>query len=126
MGNKIKRKDNILMLVPKKREGQQWRTKEDGLVEIIIRREKLLDRIVRVFIPTPRVMRIHLDPMGSCVWEAIDGIKNVKEIGEVLKERFGENAEPLYERLITYISILRNNKFITLGNYSNKMPSDER
>lgn len=114
MDNKIKKDDNFLELIPVIDESKNWETNEDGLVQIIIPRDGILDKIVRTFFKTPKVMRIDLDSLGSCVWNAIDGKRNVKEISEIIKVEFGEDAEPLYERLGTYINILRNNKFITL------------
>ncbi|MDK2919061.1 MAG: hypothetical protein PWQ37_1794 [Candidatus Petromonas sp.] len=114
MAKKIKKDDNFLELVPVKKESQEWKINEEGLVQIIIPRDGVLDKIVRVFFKTPKVMKIDLDELGSFVWESIDGKKNVREIAQLIKDEFGEKAEPLYERLGTYINILRNNKFITL------------
>lgn len=114
MAKEIKKKDNFLALVPVPKVSQDWIIKEDGLVQIIIPRQGILDKVVRVFFNTPEVMKIDLDAMGSCVWTTIDGNKSIYEIGDIVKEQFGDHAEPLYERLGTYINILRNNKFITL------------
>ncbi len=114
MIKRIKKNDNFLDLVPLMKQSQDWETKEDGLIQVIIPRNSILDKIVRIFFKTPEVIRIDLDLLGSSVWRAIDGKRNVKEIAQILKNRFGEDVEPLYERLGTYINILRNNKFITL------------
>lgn len=114
MGRKIKKTDNFLELVPMVRGSQDWVEKEDGLVQIVIPREGILDKIVRMFFKTPKAMKIDLDELGSCVWREIDGKKDIEEIGNIMKNEFGENAEPVYERLGTYINLLRNNKFITL------------
>ncbi|TCO75211.1 PqqD family protein [Marinisporobacter balticus] len=118
MAKKIKKDDNYLELVPFKNKDQNWEFNDQGLVQLIIPRNSLLDKIVRFFFKTPEVMRIDLDGHGSCVWKAIDGKRNVAEISKIVKAEFGENAEPLYERLGKYISILRNNKFITLEKVS--------
>ncbi|QXM05232.1 PqqD family protein [Crassaminicella indica] len=118
MGRKIKKNDNYLELVPSKNKNQKWKINDDGFVQLIIPREGFLDKIVRFFFKTPKVMRIDLDAHGSCVWKAIDGNRNIEQIGEIIKREFGEEAEPLYERLGTYINILRNNKFITLEKVS--------
>lgn len=115
MTKRIKRKDNFLKLIPLKNEKFEWKINDEGLVQIIIPRNGILDRIVRVFFKTPEVMRIDLDKYGSCVWNSIDGKRNVEEIGRILKEEFGNEIEPLYQRLATYINILRNNKFIILS-----------
>ncbi|MCT4509336.1 MAG: PqqD family protein [Tepidibacter sp.] len=114
MSNKIKKDDNFLELVPKKTQEYEWKEKDNGLVQIIIPRQGILDKIVRFFFKTPKDMKIDLDENGSCVWKLIDGKNNVEEIGRNLKDEFGKKAEPVYERLGTYINILRNNNFITL------------
>lgn len=114
MKKQINKADNFLELVPKRDEDLQWETKEDGLVEIIIPRQGLLDKIVRLFFKTPKAMKIALDDVGTCVWKAIDGERNIEKIAEILKKEFGKDAEPLYQRLGTYINILRNNNFIIL------------
>ncbi|MFV9511780.1 PqqD family protein [Tepidibacillus sp. LV47] len=114
MAKKISRKDNILELVPKKTSKYESIITEDGVVQIIIPRNRLLDRIVRMFKNTPKVMRIDLDKIGTYIWKQIDGKRDIQEIGRLLKLEFGDEIEPLYERLITYMNILRNNKFIIL------------
>lgn len=114
MSKKIKKDDNYLELVPVIKEDQDWIEDGAGLVKIIVLRDGILEKILRPFIKTPRTMRIDLDAVGSCVWKAIDGKRTVEEIGIIVKEEFGEDAEPLYERLATYINILRNNKFLTI------------
>ncbi|CAH2214763.1 PqqD family protein [Tepidibacter aestuarii] len=118
MGNKIKKDDNFLELVPKKTCGYKWKINENGFVQIIIPREGRLDKIVRFFFKTPKEMKIDLDEQGSCVWKLIDGENNIEDIGSNLKDEFGKKAEPIYERLGTYINILRNNDFIKLEKVS--------
>lgn len=114
MGKKLKKTDNYLDLIPIMVKNQDWIQDEDGLVKIIIPRNGILERMVRPFIKSPKTMTIDLDGLGSCVWKCIDGKRTVGEIGDIVKEEFGKDAEPLYERLATYINILRNNKFVTL------------
>jgi len=114
MGKKINKDDNFLELVPKKTKEYKWEVNEDGLVQIIIPRDGFLDKAVRAFFKTPKVMRIDLDSYGSFVWNTIDDSRNIEEIGNVLRQEFGKDVEPLYERIGTYINILRNNKFITI------------
>lgn len=60
----------------------------------------------------PKVSQIHLDEMGNFVWPLIDGTRTVYEIAQLVKEEFGEKAEPLYERLVQYIQNLENYGFI--------------
>jgi hypothetical protein len=42
----------------------------------------------------------------------IDGVHTVNDIAEAVKAKFGESAEPLYNRLVTYMETLRSNDFI--------------
>lgn len=114
MSKKIKKHDNFLELIPKKVDKYQWIEDQDGKIQVIIPRNGLLNKIVRVFKKTPKDYKVDLDSFGSFVFKNIDGHKNVQEIGVLLKNQFGENAEPVYERLTTFMTILRQNKFITL------------
>ena len=60
----------------------------------------------------PKITRVRLEGMGNTVWEAINGENTIEDIGEILKEIYGEKAEPLYERLGQYLRNLEKNKFI--------------
>ena len=105
--------NNLLEMIPVKSERYQWEKTEDNLVQIIIPRDSMLERAVRLFFKTPEVMRIDLDATGSLVWESIDNHRTVSEIGEILRREMKDQAEPLYERLGTYLNLLKNNHFIT-------------
>lgn len=114
MAKHIQKDDNFLELIPQKNPDQQWETTPEGTAQLIIPRDGLMERIVRRVFKTPEVMRIDLDAYGTCVWTAIDGERTIADIGNALTAQFGEDIEPLYERLGTYMNILRNNKFIQL------------
>lgn len=113
MGKRFKKDDNFLELIPIRYKEQEWLEK-DGLVQIIIPRNGIIEKMVRPIFKTPKTMKIDLDKLGSCVWKSIDGTRTVGDIGDIVRAEFREDAEPVYERLATYINILRNNKFITL------------
>ena len=53
--------------------------------------------------------------MGSFLWPLLEGEKTVSEIGQAVKEEFGDKAEPLYERLVKYLEILKSYRFIQLN-----------
>ena len=72
-------------------------------------RRKLLPRMKRPY------FRINLDEYGSWVWNQIDGRKTVMEIGEAMRNRFGQEAEPVYPRLGLFINHLARQKLISLG-----------
>ena len=67
------------------------------------------------FLKYPKTTRISLDKIGSEVWVLLDGRRNVLEIGERISQKFGGDAEPLYERLTVYIKELCNNKMVRLN-----------
>ena len=50
--------------------------------------------------------------MGSFIWPLIDGTRDVMQIGKEVEEHFGEKAQPLYPRLVQYMSMLENQGFI--------------
>lgn len=107
-----KKKENYLDYIPKKSKEIDWREKENGLTQIIIYRDSLFDKLIRKLFFTPEKYKVDLDDLGSFVWNLIDGEMSIYEISILVKDEFGEAAEPLYERLIQYMKILKNNKFI--------------
>ncbi|NLW22051.1 MAG: PqqD family protein [Tissierellia bacterium] len=112
MFKRNKKDRNYLDYIPKKSDKVHWITKEGGLVQIIIYRDSLFERVVRKLFFTPDKFRLDLDKMGSFIWKHIDGKNTLYEIAQLVKGEFQEEAEPLYERLIQYMNILKNNKLI--------------
>ena len=58
--------------------------------------------------------RIKLDEYGWGVWKLIDGRRDVRSMGELLYNRFGEDIEPLYPRLAKFLAYLQNLKLIRI------------
>ena len=56
--------------------------------------------------------KIHLDEVGTAVWNSIDGKRTAVEIGEKLQKDLGEKIEPVFERLGLFLATLKQNKFI--------------
>lgn len=110
--NKIR--DNYLDYVPKRIHDISWVSKENGLIQIIVYRDSLFEEIVRKLFFTPNKYKIDLDKTGSFIWKHIDGKRSLYDISQLLKSEFGEEVEPLYKRLIQYMNILKNNKFIEI------------
>lgn len=91
-----------------------WSTDAEGKVTLEIENKGVANRIAQKLIRKPKISYIHLDEMGSFIWPLIDGEKTIADISVFVKEHFGENAEPLYERLAKFIKILESYKFISL------------
>ena len=113
----MKKKDNVissnyLEKVPMRPDGMDWKADEQGIVTLYIKNKGLFNRIAQKFFKKPKVTQIHLDAMGSFVWPLLDEEKNIIKLGELVKEHFGEEAEPLYPRLAEYFRRLDSYHFI--------------
>jgi hypothetical protein len=109
-----KNEGNLLDYVPRRNPLLDWRTREDGNVQLKVHRTGVLNWVSQKFFKAPESSTIDLDDFGSFLWLRINGDRNVQELARLLKERYGDQAEPLYERLVQYMRILKNNKFIEL------------
>ncbi len=112
---KKEKRNNFLDYIPVRVETQKFHENEEGYVVMHVERKSLYDKIAQILRKrTPKCSYYTLDSQGSFVWNAIDGEKNIYEIGKELKDKFGEEAEPLYPRLAQFVRILDMNRFITL------------
>ncbi len=106
-----KKPENYLDKKPIRREDISW-TEKDGSVTLEIENKGVFNRIAQKLFKKPKVSYIHLDEMGSFIWPVIDGEKTIFELGKEVEERFGDDANPLYERLVKYFQILESYNFI--------------
>lgn len=109
-------KENYLDYIPRHSALFTWEKGKDGLVTIKVRNKGLFNRIAQIFFKRPKYSYIHLEEFGSFVWEQIDGVKNIYEIGQSVQAKFGKKCEPLYERLSKYMVTLRGNDYIVYVN----------
>lgn len=107
----MKKKDNYLEKIPKIND-KKWEVLEDGLVEVTVENTGFYNTLAQKLFKRPRFSFIKLDSYGSFVWQEIDGIKTIYEIGQNLKKAHKGAADKLYERLVTYFGILERNKYI--------------
>ena len=104
--------ENYLERRPKRREGLRWAQDDEGIVTLEIDNTGIFNKIAQKLLKKPKVSYVHLDETGSFVWPLLDGEKNIIELGKFVEERFGEAANPLYERLAKYFQILDSYNFI--------------
>ena len=109
---KAKKSENYLERKPLRKESIGWKTEENGLVTLEIENKGVANRIAQKRLKKPIISYVHLDEMGSFIWPLMDGEKNIIELGRMVEERFGEKANPLYERLAKYFQILESYNFI--------------
>lgn len=111
-----KKKDirNYLDKIPAVRRDLAWET-EGGEVVIIQENDGFYDHIAQKVFHTPPESRIHLDEMGSFIWQQIDGKQDIYDIGQLVHSHFQDSAEPLYQRLCQYFYTLEQVHYITLN-----------
>lgn len=109
-----KKKDvNYLDYIPVHSDKHTWEQSEDGVVTIFEENKGAFNRIAQLIFKKPKVSQIHLQGMGNFIYPIIDGQKTIYEIGKLVKEEYGEEAEPLYERLVQYMNTLKSYGFIS-------------
>lgn len=82
---------------------------EDGRVVVLAPRfqNRLGKGLVRLA-KRDQSFRLRLDEFGSEAWRAVDGVRTVGEIADMMRERFGASAEPAEERLVEFLRRLHN------------------
>jgi hypothetical protein len=109
------REINLLDLIPKRL--IEYDLGDEELVTLLAPRFKnrLLRRWFEPRLRNP-LLKVKLDRIGSATWLLIDGKRNVKEIAAGLRERFGEEIEPCYDRLGLFMRQLEGSHFICFIN----------
>ena len=102
---------NLLELAPRRLAA--W-DEDDGKV-IVLRPEPesvgprgLMDR----FFHKMSAHRIRLDDVGGFAWKQFDGVRTVAEVGELMRREFGDQVEPVEERLGHLVLLLRKEGFL--------------
>lgn len=113
-------KENYLERIPKRPDKFDFTVDEEGIVTLNIENKGVFNRIAQKLLKKPKVSYIHLDEMGSFIWPLMDGEKDITAIGKFVEEKFGEEANPLYERLAKYFQILDSYGFVEWVKKENK------
>lgn len=117
-----KKKDssNYLDFIPQIASSLRWHLDEEEKVVLEIENTGWMNRIAQKLFHRPKVTQVHLDEMGTFVWPLIDGARTVNDIAILVKEHFGEKAEPLYPRIVKYFQIVESYHFIDFINKNGK------
>ncbi|MBR4085013.1 MAG: PqqD family protein [Lachnospiraceae bacterium] len=111
-----KQNENYLERIPKRPDRIKWSADNEGMVTLDIENTGFFNRVAQKLFKKPKVSHVHLDKMGSFVWPLLDGEKDIVAIGVLVKEHFGDEAEPLYERLAKYFQVLDSYSFLEWKN----------
>lgn len=102
---------NYLEFIPVPKNGLKFEI-VDGKVTIMQENKGIFNFIAQKLFKKPRISQIHLDEMGNFIWPLMDGKKDIYAIAELIKEEFGEKAEPLYNRVVQYFKTLVSYGFV--------------
>lgn len=111
-------KDNFLDRIYKITDGLHWNISDEGVVVVDMENKGFTNIVAQKFFKRPSVSHIKLEGMGSFIFTKIDGNRSVYDIGLLLKEEYGDSAEPLYERLSVFMKHLESAGFVTLHGQS--------
>jgi len=104
---------NLLDLAPS-RAVQAERTPEGRAV--LLRPKFHRGPLARLLQPRLRrpYYRVHLDDIGTFVWDRIDGQTTVEAIADSARREFGDRIEPVYERLQLFLQQLEQGRLIRI------------
>ena len=102
-----------LSAIPIIAEETVWNEK-NGEIVLCIMNKGFFNRILQFLAKKPSTSYIHLDKLGGFVWKKIDGNNSIYDIAKALEFEFKQEAYPLYERLLKYLSILYKNNLVFL------------
>ncbi len=103
---------NYLDKIPSRPKSIAWSETTKGLVTLEIENKGYANKIAQILFKKPKISYIHLDKMGSFIWKNIDGKMNIHAIAQKVSENFGNEANPLFERLSVFFKIMDSYRFI--------------
>ena len=111
---------NYLDLIPVRAEELQWFADRRDRIVLKVENTGLFNKIAQKVFNKPQFTKVHLDQQGTFIWPLIDGERTVADIAALVKDEFGEAAEPLYPRIVKYFQIVESYHFIKFANKPSK------
>lgn len=111
---------NYLDLILVRAEELQWFTDRRDRIVLKVENTGLFNKIAQKVFNKPQFTKVHLDQQGTFIWPLIDGERTVADIAALVKDEFGEAAEPLYPRIVKYFQIVESYHFIKFANKPSK------
>lgn len=93
----------------------EWREREDGLIDLLVPPygHGRFGRKLQSWFEA-RSHTVHLDDVGSFVWQRCDGKTEVGAIASAMHEQFGERVEPVEDRLVLFLQQLTRGHFVSV------------
>ena len=113
MSDKEQSRINLLELIPHRH--SEFDVDDDGVVTVRMPRFQK-EWMIHFFVPRWKspFIKTTLDRVGSFVWMQCDGTQTVHDIAERMREEFGEDIEPVYDRLRLFFQQLGKREYIRL------------
>ena len=111
---------NYLDLIPCRSSELRWHMDMKERMILEVENKGVFNTVAQKVFGKPRYTKIHLDALGTFIWPLIDGERTVEDLAMLVKEKFGEKAEPLYPRIVKYFQILESYHFVTFLNMPSK------
>lgn len=91
-----------------------YRVREGDIVTLAVPNTGFFNRLAQKYFTAHKTTHVTLDSLGSFVYLAIDGKKNIQTIGREIQSVYGEKVEPTYERLALFINGMVTKGYVTL------------
>ncbi|MFV0288432.1 MAG: hypothetical protein ACK5HR_03140 [Mycoplasmatales bacterium] len=105
--------DPYLKLIPTLNQNLEHRVNEKNIVSLVTKNNHKIQNLFRkLSVNIPLETKIEMDEYSSFVFLQINGKQNVYKIGQKAQEKFPNNNEMLYERLIIFLDYLEEKKRI--------------
>lgn len=102
--------EEVLNLKFKICDNLQYEVNDNGIVTIFEKQDHKIQKFFRKLrFKIPLYKKIDFDEISSEVFLLIDGKRTVREIGENLKLKYGDEVNPLYERLLVFLNHIHTN-----------------
>ena len=102
---------NFLDLIPER--NCHWKETGDGRIDLLVPRFKNpFMKKIALKLGRSEFITLHLDALGSLVWDRIDGSRTVEQIGKLVEKENEAFTHQLYERLTQFLSSLSRHRLI--------------
>jgi hypothetical protein len=112
---------NILDMVPHRI--YEWEEDEKKGI-VIVKMPRFRSRLGKKFcsaIKKDQTYNVKLDEKNSFIWKLCDGKRSVREISESVLDKYGDDVEPVYQRVGELFHIMESNRLITYKKKKNDL-----
>ena len=82
-------------------------------ITVFVSHSGFWDRIAQKFFRKSKISSIKLEGQGNFIFPLIDGNKSVYDIALAVREHFGADSEPVFDRVALFMKLLERNNLIS-------------